>query len=68
VLWFLVECSSVVLISLLFALLFVGSDLYFFFYKLTFISFLSVSVHRTVPPFRNDQLMCLFGGDFYLFH
>nr|YP_009351143.1 NADH dehydrogenase subunit 1 [Tumulitermes pastinator]AQP28656.1 NADH dehydrogenase subunit 1 [Tumulitermes pastinator] len=58
---FLAEYASILFMSLLFCILFLGSDLYsFFFYvKLTFVSFLFIWVRGTVPRFRYDKLMYL---------
>nr|AQP28669.1 NADH dehydrogenase subunit 1 [Nasutitermes sp. 3 TB-2017]AQP29859.1 NADH dehydrogenase subunit 1 [Nasutitermes sp. 4 TB-2017] len=58
---FLAEYASILFMSLLFCIIFLGSDLYsFFFYvKLAFISFLFIWVRGTVPRFRYDKLMYL---------
>nr|URH16955.1 NADH dehydrogenase subunit 1 [Mimeutermes sorex] len=58
---FLAEYASILFMSLLFCIIFLGSDLYsFFFYvKLAFISFLFVWVRGTMPRFRYDKLMYL---------
>nr|WNL53769.1 NADH dehydrogenase subunit 1 [Nasutitermes sp. 1 MLW-2023a] len=58
---FLAEYASILFMSLLFCIIFLGSDLYsFFFYiSLAFISFLFIWVRGTVPRFRYDKLMYL---------
>nr|WES82308.1 NADH dehydrogenase subunit 1 [Microcerotermes bouvieri] len=58
---FLAEYASILFMSLLFCIIFLGSDLYsfFFYFKLTFISFLFVWVRGTLPRFRYDKLMYL---------
>jgi NADH-ubiquinone oxidoreductase chain 1 len=58
---FLAEYASILFMSILFCILFLGSDLYsFFFYvKLTFVSFLFIWVRGTVPRFRYDKLIYL---------
>nr|AIY62100.1 NADH dehydrogenase subunit 1 [Nasutitermes bikpelanus] len=58
---FLAEYASILFMSLLFCIIFLGSDLYsFFFYvKLVFVSFLFIWVRGTVPRFRYDKLMYL---------
>nr|WNL54484.1 NADH dehydrogenase subunit 1 [Amitermes cryptodon] len=63
---FLAEYASILFMSLLFCIIFLGSDLYsFFFYvKLTFVSFLFVWVRGTLPRFRYDKLMYLAWSSF----
>nr|AQP26809.1 NADH dehydrogenase subunit 1 [Amitermes sp. 4 TB-2017] len=63
---FLAEYASILFMSLLFCVIFLGSDLYsFFFYvKLTFISFLFIWVRGTLPRFRYDKLMYLAWSSF----
>nr|WNL54458.1 NADH dehydrogenase subunit 1 [Amitermes sp. B MLW-2023a] len=63
---FLAEYASILFMSLLFCIIFLGSDLYsFFFYiKLAFISFLFVWVRGTLPRFRYDKLMYLAWSSF----
>nr|AQP27371.1 NADH dehydrogenase subunit 1 [Pericapritermes nitobei] len=58
---FLAEYASILFMSLLFCIIFLGSDIYsfFFYFKLTFISFLFVWVRGTLPRFRYDKLMYL---------
>nr|WNH36474.1 NADH dehydrogenase subunit 1 [Nasutitermes nigritus]WNH36487.1 NADH dehydrogenase subunit 1 [Nasutitermes nigritus] len=58
---FLAEYASILFMSLLFCIIFLGSDLYsFFFYvKLAFVSFLFIWVRGTMPRFRYDKLMYL---------
>nr|AIY62022.1 NADH dehydrogenase subunit 1 [Constrictotermes cavifrons] len=58
---FLAEYASILFMSLLFCIIFLGSDLYsFFFYiSLAFISFLFIWVRGTMPRFRYDKLMYL---------
>nr|WON65867.1 NADH dehydrogenase subunit 1 [Macrotermes subhyalinus] len=58
---FLAEYASILFMSLLFCIIFLGSDLYsFFFYiSVVFISFLFVWVRGTMPRFRYDKLMYL---------
>nr|YP_009351026.1 NADH dehydrogenase subunit 1 [Aciculitermes aciculatus]AQP28375.1 NADH dehydrogenase subunit 1 [Aciculitermes aciculatus] len=58
---FLAEYASILFMSLLFCIIFLGSDLYsFFFYiKLAFISFMFIWVRGTMPRFRYDKLMYL---------
>nr|YP_009351260.1 NADH dehydrogenase subunit 1 [Aciculitermes maymyoensis]AQP29057.1 NADH dehydrogenase subunit 1 [Aciculitermes maymyoensis] len=58
---FLAEYASILFMSLLFCIIFLGSDLYsFFFYiKLALISFLFIWVRGTLPRFRYDKLMYL---------
>nr|AQP29311.1 NADH dehydrogenase subunit 1 [Amitermes sp. A TB-2017] len=63
---FLAEYASILFMSLLFCIIFLGSDLYsFFFYvKLSFISFLFIWVRGTLPRFRYDKLMYLAWSSF----
>nr|YP_009590148.1 NADH dehydrogenase subunit 1 [Palesisa nudioculata]QBM09718.1 NADH dehydrogenase subunit 1 [Palesisa nudioculata] len=58
---FLAEYASILFMSLLFCILFLGSDIYsFLFYiKLMFISFMFIWVRGTLPRFRYDKLMYL---------
>nr|AQP28464.1 NADH dehydrogenase subunit 1 [Hirtitermes sp. A TB-2017] len=58
---FLAEYASILFMSLLFCIVFLGSDLYsFLFYvSLAFISFLFIWVRGTMPRFRYDKLMYL---------
>nr|YP_009350532.1 NADH dehydrogenase subunit 1 [Tumulitermes recalvus]AQP27282.1 NADH dehydrogenase subunit 1 [Tumulitermes recalvus] len=58
---FLAEYASILFMSLLFCIIFLGSDLYsFFFYiSLAFISFMFIWVRGTLPRFRYDKLMYL---------
>nr|WMY23974.1 NADH dehydrogenase subunit 1 [Mimeutermes sorex] len=63
---FLAEYASILFMSLLFCIIFLGSDLYsFLFYvKLVFVSFLFVWVRGTMPRFRYDKLMYLAWSSF----
>nr|YP_010704931.1 NADH dehydrogenase subunit 1 [Agrypnus binodulus]WCQ78467.1 NADH dehydrogenase subunit 1 [Agrypnus binodulus] len=58
---FLAEYSNILFMSMLFSLLFLGGDLFsFFFYiKVVFISFLFIWVRGTLPRYRYDKLMYL---------
>nr|NP_008698.1 NADH dehydrogenase subunit 1 [Anopheles quadrimaculatus A]P33502.1 RecName: Full=NADH-ubiquinone oxidoreductase chain 1; AltName: Full=NADH dehydrogenase subunit 1 [Anopheles quadrimaculatus]pir/T12010/ NADH2 dehydrogenase (ubiquinone) (EC 1.6.5.3) chain 1 - Anopheles quadrimaculatus A mitochondrion [Anopheles quadrimaculatus A]AAA93552.1 NADH dehydrogenase subunit 1 [Anopheles quadrimaculatus A] len=58
---FLAEYSSILFMSMLFVVIFLGSDIYslMFFFKLTFISFVFIWVRGTLPRFRYDKLMYL---------
>jgi len=58
---FLAEYASILFMSLLFSLFFLGSDLYSFnfFLKLTFISFIFIWVRGTLPRYRYDKLIFL---------
>nr|AIY61801.1 NADH dehydrogenase subunit 1 [Procubitermes arboricola] len=63
---FLAEYASILFMSLLFCIIFLGGDIYsFLFYvSLTFISFLFVWVRGTLPRFRYDKLMYLAWSSF----
>nr|YP_010946738.1 NADH dehydrogenase subunit 1 [Panesthia strelkovi]WGO57469.1 NADH dehydrogenase subunit 1 [Panesthia strelkovi] len=58
---FLAEYSSILFMSMLICVLFLGGDLnsFFFFLKLSFISFMFVWIRGTLPRFRYDKLMYL---------
>nr|WNH36604.1 NADH dehydrogenase subunit 1 [Nasutitermes canaliculatus]WNH36617.1 NADH dehydrogenase subunit 1 [Nasutitermes canaliculatus] len=58
---FLAEYASILFMSLLFCIIFLGSDLYslFFYVSLALVSFLFIWVRGTVPRFRYDKLMYL---------
>nr|QBF44154.1 NADH dehydrogenase subunit 1 [Corethrella condita] len=58
---FLAEYASILFMSALMSLLFLGGDLYsfMFFIKLSFISFMFIWVRGTLPRFRYDKLMYL---------
>nr|YP_009995310.1 NADH dehydrogenase subunit 1 [Ochthebius minoicus]QNP09713.1 NADH dehydrogenase subunit 1 [Ochthebius minoicus] len=58
---FLAEYSSILFMSMLCSLLFLGGDInsFIFFLKLSFMSFLWVWVRGTLPRFRYDKLMYL---------
>nr|UBN08867.1 NADH dehydrogenase subunit 1 [Panesthia australis] len=57
---FLAEYSSILFMSMLMCILFLGSDLNtLFFFKLSFISFMFIWVRGTLPRFRYDKLMYL---------
>nr|YP_010999267.1 NADH dehydrogenase subunit 1 [Cricotopus flavozonatus]WPM93113.1 NADH dehydrogenase subunit 1 [Cricotopus flavozonatus] len=58
---FLAEYSSILFMSMLFSVFFLGADIYslLFFFKLAFISFLFIWVRGTLPRFRYDKLMYL---------
>nr|AQP27408.1 NADH dehydrogenase subunit 1 [Havilanditermes atripennis] len=63
---FLAEYASILFMSLLFCIIFLGSDLYsFIFYvSLAFVSFMFIWVRGTVPRFRYDKLMYLAWSSF----
>nr|URH16488.1 NADH dehydrogenase subunit 1 [Kalotermes flavicollis] len=63
---FLAEYASILFMSLLFCVIFLGCDLgsLFFYVKFTFISYLFVWVRGTFPRFRYDKLMYLAWSSF----
>nr|UXX49964.1 NADH dehydrogenase subunit 1 [Chrysotus sp.] len=58
---FLAEYASILFMSMLFSVIFLGGDVFsiFFYLKLTFISFLFIWARGTLPRFRYDKLMYL---------
>nr|YP_010447010.1 NADH dehydrogenase subunit 1 [Loxocera sinica]UTM10375.1 NADH dehydrogenase subunit 1 [Loxocera sinica] len=58
---FLAEYASILFMSMLFSLLFLGGDIFnmMFYLKLTFVSFMFIWVRGTLPRFRYDKLMYL---------
>nr|YP_010895014.1 NADH dehydrogenase subunit 1 [Caliprobola speciosa]WJW73527.1 NADH dehydrogenase subunit 1 [Caliprobola speciosa] len=58
---FLSEYASILFMSMLFSLIFLGGDVFslFFYLKLMFISFVFIWVRGTLPRFRYDKLMYL---------
>nr|AVN67329.1 NADH dehydrogenase subunit 1 [Blaberus sp. B013] len=58
---FLAEYASILFMSMLFCIIFLGSDIYslMFYIKLSMISFLFIWVRGTLPRFRYDKLMYL---------
>lgn len=58
---FLAEYARILFIRILFRLIFLGGDIYifFFFLKLSFLSFLFIWVRGTLPRFRYDKLIFL---------
>nr|QQO80832.1 NADH dehydrogenase subunit 1 [Trichocera sp.] len=58
---FLAEYASILFMSMLFSIIFLGGDVFsfLFFIKLTFISFMFIWVRGTLPRFRYDKLMYL---------
>nr|URX53810.1 NADH dehydrogenase subunit 1 [Bifiditermes nr. madagascariensis]URX53823.1 NADH dehydrogenase subunit 1 [Bifiditermes nr. madagascariensis] len=63
---FLAEYASILFMSLLFCVIFLGCDLgsLFFYVSLSFISFLFIWVRGTLPRFRYDKLMYLAWSSF----
>nr|YP_010022575.1 NADH dehydrogenase subunit 1 [Sarcophaga depressifrons]QOP39423.1 NADH dehydrogenase subunit 1 [Sarcophaga depressifrons]QXG15699.1 NADH dehydrogenase subunit 1 [Sarcophaga depressifrons] len=58
---FLAEYASILFMSMLFCVMFLGGDVFslLFYVKLTFISFMFIWVRGTLPRFRYDKLMYL---------
>nr|YP_010414557.1 NADH dehydrogenase subunit 1 [Austrogymnocnemia maculata]URT60723.1 NADH dehydrogenase subunit 1 [Austrogymnocnemia maculata] len=58
---FLAEYASILFMSMLYSVMFLGSDVFsvLFFIKLVFISFLFIWVRGTLPRYRYDKLMYL---------
>nr|YP_010835949.1 NADH dehydrogenase subunit 1 [Scopura montana]WGC89468.1 NADH dehydrogenase subunit 1 [Scopura montana] len=58
---FLAEYASILFMSMLFCVIFLGCDIYgfSFFLKLTFVSFMFIWARGTLPRFRYDKLMYL---------
>lgn len=58
---FLAEYSRILFIRILFCILFLGADIYsfFFFLKLTIVSYAFIWVRGTLPRFRYDKLINL---------
>nr|UOU85291.1 NADH dehydrogenase subunit 1 [Compsobata cibaria] len=56
---FLAEYASILFMSMLFCVIFLGCDVFnlFFYIKLTFLSFVFIWVRGTLPRFRYDKLM-----------
>nr|YP_010117778.1 NADH dehydrogenase subunit 1 [Diplonevra funebris]QPN53551.1 NADH dehydrogenase subunit 1 [Diplonevra funebris] len=66
---FLAEYSSILFMSMLFVVMFLGCDMYsiMFYVKLMFISFIFIWVRGTLPRFRYDKLMYLAWKNFLPF-
>nr|YP_009919012.1 NADH dehydrogenase subunit 1 [Ptychoptera minuta]QMP96592.1 NADH dehydrogenase subunit 1 [Ptychoptera minuta] len=58
---FLAEYASILFMSMLFSVIFLGSDVFslLFYFKLLFISFSFIWIRGTLPRFRYDKLMYL---------
>nr|QSF20089.1 NADH dehydrogenase subunit 1 [Xenapatidea procincta] len=58
---FMAEYASILLMSMLFSLMFLGGDLYslIFYFNLVFISYLIILVRGTLPRLRYDKLMMM---------
>nr|YP_008080666.1 NADH dehydrogenase subunit 1 [Mecopoda niponensis]AFK15643.1 NADH dehydrogenase subunit 1 [Mecopoda niponensis] len=58
---FMAEYTSIMFMSMLFSIMFLGGDVYsfMFFFKLVFLAFIFVWVRGTLPRFRYDKLMYL---------
>nr|YP_010894910.1 NADH dehydrogenase subunit 1 [Phortica tanabei]WJW73423.1 NADH dehydrogenase subunit 1 [Phortica tanabei] len=58
---FLAEYASILFMSMLFCVIFLGCDIlnFLFYFKLMFISFIFIWVRGTLPRFRYDKLMYL---------
>nr|AVN68224.1 NADH dehydrogenase subunit 1 [Paranauphoeta circumdata] len=58
---FMAEYASILFMSMLFCVIFLGNDIntFFFYLKLSLISFLFIWVRGTLPRFRYDKLMYL---------
>nr|WHM51939.1 NADH dehydrogenase subunit 1 [Anacanthotermes sp. A MLW-2022a] len=63
---FLAEYASILFMSLLFCILFLGCDLGspFFYFSVSFLSFVFIWVRGTIPRFRYDKLMYLAWSSF----
>nr|ASN65923.1 NADH dehydrogenase subunit 1 [Pseudotetracha mendacia] len=63
---FLSEYSSILFMSMLFSVIFLGSDLFsmVFYFKMVFISFAFIWVRGTLPRYRYDKLMYLAWSSF----
>nr|YP_009542016.1 NADH dehydrogenase subunit 1 [Xiphidiopsis gurneyi]AYR06716.1 NADH dehydrogenase subunit 1 [Xiphidiopsis gurneyi] len=58
---FMAEYASILFMSMLFCVMFMGGDVFslFFFFKVAFLSFMFIWVRGTLPRFRYDKLMYL---------